>query len=72
MVPRPMCMSSSQPMMLRSGLFPAPVRFISLRAGVKNLLESDQFRAMTLRGKDYVYQRYCEGRIIGIGLNFSL
>jgi TonB-dependent receptor len=45
---------------------------LTLRAGIKNLLESEQIRSMSFKGKEYVYHRYGEGRIIGIGLNFSI
>jgi outer membrane receptor protein involved in Fe transport len=45
---------------------------LTLKAGVKNLLNSWTSRVQSFNGIDYDYHRFTRGRQFGIGLNFSI
>jgi outer membrane receptor protein involved in Fe transport len=45
---------------------------LTLKAGIKNLLNSSVSRVQTYNGTEYAYHRYTKGRNFGIGLSFSM
>jgi TonB-dependent receptor len=45
---------------------------LTLKAGVKNLLNSWTSRVQSFNGTDYDYHRFTGGRRFGVGLNFSI
>ena len=45
---------------------------LSFKLSAKNLLDSDNKRTQTFKGKEYIVTRYSTGRSISVGLSYKL